>query len=41
MTQVPDNVGGNPKAVVEVTLLPSLEVRDVKLPFVVWQSGLR
>jgi colicin import membrane protein len=29
--QVPDNVSGNPKAVVEVTLLPSLEVRDVKL----------
>lgn len=29
--QVPEALSGNPKAVVEVTLLPSLEVRDVKL----------
>ena len=29
--QVPDGMNGNPKAVVEVTLLPSLEVREVKL----------
>jgi len=29
--QVPDDVTGNPKAVLEVTLLPSLEVREVKL----------
>lgn len=29
--QVPDDLTGNPKAVLEVTLLPSLEVREVKL----------
>lgn len=31
LVQVPDGLNGNPTAVVQVTLLPSLEVRDVKL----------
>ncbi len=31
LVQVPDQLTGNPKALVQVTLLPTLEVRDVKL----------